>query len=168
MKDKDDRPSLYDDDIVTWAEEQAAALRALAVRSELSNAVDWENVAEEIESVGRSHVRAVEGLLIQTLAHLLKRSSAPLAPASLHWREEIATFQVTARNTYEPSMRQRLNWARIWKSALTAAEAGLGAYGNQLLPGLPKACPVDPADLLAEPFDIDRALRTIAESVARR
>ena len=25
-----DRPSLYDDDIVTWAEEQAAALRALA------------------------------------------------------------------------------------------------------------------------------------------
>lgn len=25
----DDRPSLYDDDIVAWAEEQAAALRAL-------------------------------------------------------------------------------------------------------------------------------------------
>ncbi len=33
-----DRPSLYDDDIVTWAEEQAAALRALAARGDLSNA----------------------------------------------------------------------------------------------------------------------------------
>jgi len=53
-----DRPSLYDDDIVTWAEEQAAALRALGTRSDLSNAVDWANVAEEIESVGRSHLRA--------------------------------------------------------------------------------------------------------------
>ncbi|SDA25207.1 protein of unknown function DUF29 [Methylobacterium sp. UNC378MF] len=163
-----DRPSLYDDDIVTWAEEQAAALRALAERPELSNAVDWENVAEEIESKGRSHLRAVEGLLIQTLAHLLKRASAPLAPANLHWREEIATFQITAWNAYEASMRQRLNWSRIWKSAVTAAEAGLGAYGNALLPGLPEACPIRPEDLLTETFDIERALRTIATSVARR
>lgn len=163
-----DRPGLYDDDIVTWAEEQAAALRALAERPELSNAVDWENVAEEIESKGRSHLRAVEGLLIQTLAHLLKRASAPLAPASLHWREEIATFQITARNTYEASRRQRLNWNRIWKSAVTAAEAGLSAYGNALLPGLPEACPFRPEDLLTETFDIERALRTIAASVARR
>ncbi len=163
-----DRPSLYDDDIVAWAEEQAAALRTLGARGELSNAVDWENVAEEIESVGRSHIRAVEGLLIQTLAHLLKRVSAPLAPSSTHWREEIVTFQTTAWSAYEPSMRQRLNWGRIWKAALTAAEAGLGAYGNALLPGLPKACPIDPADLLAEHFDVDRALRTLAASVASR
>ena len=164
----DDRPSLYDDDIVTWAEEQAAALRALGTRGDLSNALDWENVAEEIESVGRSHLRAVEGLLIQTLAHLLKRASAPLAPSSLHWREEIATFQITAWNAYEASMRQRLNWPRIWNSAVTTAEAGLGAYGNRLLPGLPEACPIVPEDLLSDHFDIDRALRTIAASVARR
>jgi len=163
-----DRPSLYDDDIVTWAEEQAAALRALGARSDLSNAVDWANVAEEIESVGRSHLRAVEGLLIQTLAHLLKRASAPLAPSSLHWREEIATFQITAWNAYESSMRQRLNWPRIWKSAVTAAEAGLGAFGNPILPGLPKACPIAAEDLLTERFDIDQALRVIAASVARR
>ncbi len=161
----DDRSSLYDDDIVTWAEEQAAALRALATRSELSNAVDWENVAEEIESVGRSHIRAVEGQLIQTLAHLLKRISAPLAPASLHWREEIAIFQATAWNAYEPSMRQRLNWRKIWKAATVAAGAGLSAYGNELLPGLPMACPVDPDDLLSEHFNIDQVLRTISASV---
>ena len=163
----DDRPSLYADDIVTWAEEQAAALRALAARGDLSNVVDWENVAEEIESVGKSHVRAVESLLIQTLAHLLKRASAPLAPATLHWREEIATFQITACNAYEPSMRQRLNWERIWKGATAAAGAGLAAYGNALLPGLPRTCPIDSGDLLAEEFDIDLALRTIAGSIKR-
>ena len=82
-----DRPSLYDDHIVTWAEEQAAALRALGARSDLSNAVDWENVAEEIESVGRSQLRAVEGLLVQALAHMLKRLSAPDLPVTRPWRE---------------------------------------------------------------------------------
>jgi hypothetical protein len=163
-----DRASRYDDDIVTWAEEQAAALRALAERPDLSNAVDWENVAEEIESVGRAHLRAVEGLLIQTLAHFLKRASVPLAPASLHWREEIATFQISAWNAYEPSMRQRLNWNRIWKTTVTVAEANLVVYGNELLPGLPKACPVEPQDLLTEAFDMERALRKLAASVARR
>ena len=160
-----DRPSLYDDDIVTWAEEQAAALRALGARSDLSNAVDWENVAEEIEGVGRSHIRAVQSLLIQVLAHLLKRASAAVAPASLHWREEITTFQITALTTYEPSMRQRLRWDKIWTSALAAAEAGLLPYGNALLPGLPKTCPFNADELLSEDFDVDRALRVIAASI---
>ena len=160
-----DQPSLYDDDIVTWAEEQAVALRALAARPDLSNTVDWENVAEEIESVGRSHTRAVQNLSIQVLAHLLKRASAPTVPASRHWREEIVTFQLAAFNAYEPSMRRRLRWDRIWASAIASAEAGLIAYGNDLLPGLPDACPIGADDLLSERFDVDRALRMIAESV---
>lgn len=70
-----DQPSLYDDDIVSWTEQQAAASRALARRPDLSKMLDWENVAEEIESVGRSQVQAVDSLLVQTLAHLLKRRS---------------------------------------------------------------------------------------------
>ena len=45
-----DQPSLYDDDIVTWAEQQAAAVRALASRPDLSNALDWENVAARFEN----------------------------------------------------------------------------------------------------------------------
>jgi hypothetical protein len=35
-----DAATLYHDDIVAWAEQQAAALRELAGRPELSNAVD--------------------------------------------------------------------------------------------------------------------------------
>jgi hypothetical protein len=36
-----DQPSLYENDIVIWAEQQASALRALGLRPELSNALDW-------------------------------------------------------------------------------------------------------------------------------
>ena len=38
---------LYEDDILLWSEHQAEALRRRA-----ANEIDWENVAEEIESVG--------------------------------------------------------------------------------------------------------------------
>jgi hypothetical protein len=163
----DDRPSLYDDDIVTWAEEQAAALRALAARSELSNALDWENVAGEIESVGRSQLRAVEGLLVQALAHMLKHLSAPDLPVNRHWREETLTFQIAARNRFEQGMRQRLNWDRIWKSALETASLGLTPYGDVLLPNLPERCPVEPDDLLSACFDMDAVSLRIAGSTER-
>ena len=159
-----DRPSLYDDDIVTWAEEQAAALRALAARSDLSNAVDWENVAEEIESVGRSQIRAVERLLIQLLAHLLKRVSAPDAPPNLHWRREIAAFQVAAQARYERSMRQRVDWLKVWRLGIEMAEGDLELYGDTVLPNLPAECPLTPEELLAASFDADTALLRIAEA----
>lgn len=159
-----DQPSLYDDDIVTWAEQQAAGLRVLAARPELSNTLDWENLAEEVESVGRSQVQAVESLLAQTLAHLLKRISAPDAPATLHWRKEIMTFQVAAFARYEDSMSRRIRWQKVWRSAMVLAESNLLPYGNALLPGLPGDCPVEPDALLADAFDIDAALLRIAHA----
>ena len=157
-----DRPSLYDDDIVTWAEEQAAALRALATRSDLSNAVDWENVAEEIESVGRSQIHAVEGLLTQLLTHLLKQVSAPMARPSLHWRQETITFHLAARARYEKAMRQRIRMDHVWRLAQAHAESALIAYGDALLPRLPKTCPLSLDELLAEVLDIDAALVRLA------
>ena len=160
----DDRPSLYDDDIVTWSEEQAAALRALGTRGELSNALDWENVAEEIESVGRSQIRAAESLLIQALAHILKHLSAPDVPPNRHWRAEALTFQIAARNRSDRSMLRRIDWDRVWKIAQETATSGLTIYDDTLLPNLPQTCPVEPSMLVAAPFDIDAVLLRIAES----
>ena len=161
-----DHSSLYDDDIVTWAEQQAAGLRQLAHRPELTTILDWENVAEEIESVGRSQVHAVESLLAQTLAHLLKRLSAPDTLSAEHWRKEAGTFQIAAMTRYEGAMRQRLDWDKIWSLALEHAKLGLTIYGDTLLPHLPPRCPVGPDDLLVTPFDLDAALRRLAESAA--
>ena len=55
-----DQPSLYDDDIVTWAEQQAAPCVPSRAARTCRTSLDWENVAEEIESVGRSQINAVE------------------------------------------------------------------------------------------------------------
>jgi hypothetical protein len=59
--------TLYDTDFYAWANEQAALLRSGRL-SEL----DIENVAEEIESMGRSERRELVNRLTVLFVHLLK------------------------------------------------------------------------------------------------
>jgi hypothetical protein len=59
--------TLYDTDFYAWANEQAALLRA----GRLSEA-DVENIAEEIESMGRSERSELVNRLAVLLIHLLK------------------------------------------------------------------------------------------------
>jgi hypothetical protein len=47
-----DVKTLYDEDLVAWARRQAEALRS-AARTGSTQQLDWENLAEEIESLGR-------------------------------------------------------------------------------------------------------------------
>ncbi len=67
----------YDSDILTWSEHQGALLRRLARGEKVNAQIDWENVAEEVESVGREQLHAVESLLLQALIHMLKARSWP-------------------------------------------------------------------------------------------
>ena len=54
--------SLYDTDVVEWAEHQAALLRRHASGETLNEPLDWANIIDEVETVGRSEVGAVESL----------------------------------------------------------------------------------------------------------
>ena len=57
----------YEEDFVLWLEHQAEFLRAGRVHE-----LDLENLAEEVESIGRSDKREVYNRLTVLLAHLLK------------------------------------------------------------------------------------------------
>ena len=57
----------YEKDIVAWANEQAGFIRAR--RFDL---LDLENIAEEIEDVGKSEQRELESRMAVLFAHLLK------------------------------------------------------------------------------------------------
>ena len=67
-------PPLYERDFCHWTAEQAAALRAAAARR-LDLALDFENLAEEIESLGRSDRRALVSHIKRVIEHLLKLNS---------------------------------------------------------------------------------------------
>ncbi|BCM82048.1 DUF29 domain-containing protein [Methylobacterium indicum] len=160
-----DQPSLYDEDVVAWAEQQAAALRALGARPDLSNVLDWENVIEEVEAVGSSQVSAVESALRLVLVHLIKHLSAPHLPPSQHWRAEVVAFQITAQDSYRASMRRKIDLDKVWRNAVVQAEANLTAYHDAVVPGLPETSPFTLDDLVAESFDIDRRLIQLAASL---
>ncbi|KMO38336.1 hypothetical protein VQ02_12010 [Methylobacterium variabile] len=162
---RSDRPSLYDEDVVAWAEQQAAALRALGARPELSNVLDWENIAEEVESVGSSQVSAVASTIRLVLVHLIKHLSAPHLPPAQHWRSEIVAFQLTGRAGYRASMRRKIDLDRIWRDAVIQAEANLAAYHDAPVAGLPESSPFTLDELVAEDFDIDRSLIQLAASL---
>ena len=64
----------YEEDFYLWTEEQARLLRS----GEFS-AIDAANIAEEIESMGRSDRRELKSRLIVLLTHLLKWRYQPEA-----------------------------------------------------------------------------------------
>ncbi len=65
-------PSDYERDGYGWAMAQAEAIRARRL-----DAIDWENVAEEIESVGKSESGALESALRVLMMHILKWQHQP-------------------------------------------------------------------------------------------
>src|SRR3712207_3023583 len=67
--------SLYDADILLWSEQQADLLRRLARGERVNDAVDWENVIEEVGDVGRSEFNSVASLLEVGLTHLDRKST---------------------------------------------------------------------------------------------
>src|SRR5262245_62736606 len=110
--------SLYDDDILLWSEQQAAAIRRLGRNArEIPNEFDIENVAEEVESVGRSELAAVESYIELTFVHLIKLAMEPEADSARGWLAEIVAFHGNMRRRYAPSMRQRIDIEELWRLA---------------------------------------------------
>jgi Domain of unknown function DUF29 len=137
---------LYDTDILAWSEHQAELLRRVAAGERVNDA-DWPNIVEEIESVGREQLHAVESLLTQALLHMLKAEAWPLSSAVPGWRADARLFRRQAWRRFSPSMRQRLDVAGLYADALAAMPDTID--GLAPLP-VPAICPVTLNELLSE------------------
>ena len=80
--------SMYDQDLVRWSEEQARALRE-AAHAGWNAPIDWENVAEEIESLGRSERHALASHIALVIEHLLNLQASPATEPARGWRDTI-------------------------------------------------------------------------------
>jgi hypothetical protein len=136
---------LYDRDILTWSEHQAGLLRRLA-RGERVNDVDWAHIVEEIEDVGLSELNAVRSYLRLMMVHLLKVHGWPDSPSANHWRGEIVSFQKDAAQRFAPSMRQRIDLAKLYTDASEQLETVL--YGGVAPLAWPITCPCSLDQLL--------------------
>src|SRR5262245_36228617 len=102
--------SLYDANILLWSEQQAEVIRRLGqTHRDISNELDIESVAEEIESGGRSELAAVGRQIRLVFVHLMKLAVEPTADIARHWRGEIAAFRSEARRRHASSMCKRID-----------------------------------------------------------
>ena len=116
-----DHDSLYETDICAWAEQQSAALRSLASRTDLPNTLDLPRIAEEIEDVGNSQLRSVNSFMRLILSHIILIAMDADADPVRHWTREVATFRGELIQSWQPSMRQRIDMDRIWRHAVEEA-----------------------------------------------
>jgi hypothetical protein len=132
---------LYDADFALWSERQAALLRRMSNGERVNDQVDWGNVAEEIESLGRNDRREIRSRLRVICEHLLKWRFQPEARSN-SWRSSISIARDEIADLIEesPSLAdypatqlgsRRGAYARGRRDA--AAETGL--YN------LPETCP---------------------------
>ena len=139
---------LYEADVFEWSQHQAALLRRRAAGELVHEAeLDWPHIAEEIESVGKEQLHAVESFLLQALLHDLKAEAWPLTSCVEGWRADARRFRIEAAARFTASMRQRVDLAKIYRRALKAMPDRID--GQPPLP-VPDTCPVTLGELLAE------------------
>jgi len=100
---------LYERDFYRWATEQAAVMRNK--RSELEAlGIDWLNVAEELDTLGRSEKRELRSRLGVLLLHLLKWLHQPMHQ-SASWKRtiEIQREAVGELLSESPSLKHLLD-----------------------------------------------------------
>ena len=97
----------YEQDYYQWTQVMARALR----ERDLEN-LDWENLIEEIEDMGKSQKRAIESLLMRLTEHLIKLKywEEQKVRNSKHWRAEIVNFRVLLHKRLKdsPSLQAKL------------------------------------------------------------
>jgi hypothetical protein len=101
--------ALYDEDFFAWSQQQAEALRA-AAHGASNKPIDWENVAEEIESLGKSDRRELGSQIRRIIEHLVKLEHSPAVDPRPGWRASIvdARIQIEEILNDSPSLRREI------------------------------------------------------------
>jgi len=140
----------YDDDFYAWTQHQAMVLRTMSVAD---NRFDRENVAEEIEDLGRSQRDAVRSQIRRIIEHLLKLAYSRSPQPRFDWMASIAEARDTLEDQITPTLRRDAEamLAKLYEGGRNRAELGLRGCGETEAAGaLPAECP----------FTIDEILRS--------
>ena len=136
----------YETDFHAWANEQGALLRAGKF-----SAADIENIAEEIESLGRSEKRELASRLAGLLLHLLKWQFQP-GLQSRSWQLSIIEQReaVVSHLADNPSLKSRLQ--DCIRSAYGRAHLGVQRETGLSDKMFPASCPYTFQQMMDDAF----------------
>ncbi|MFB2934256.1 DUF29 domain-containing protein [Aerosakkonemataceae cyanobacterium BLCC-F154] len=143
---KGDRPNLYETDYLQWIETTVKKLRF----GDYTN-VDWENLIEEIEDMGRSERRSLKSNLIVVLVHLLKWQFQPECRSG-SWEGSIIEHRRRIREAIleSPSLQPYLEsiFAECYPQAVKQAKAET----RLPLEAFPQQCPYELVEVINDEF----------------
>jgi hypothetical protein len=135
----------YEEDFYGWTIEQSRLLRS----GELS-AIDAANIAEEIESMGRSDRRELKSRLVVLVAHLLKWRQP--GGRSRSWSATIDEQRLQIEGILGESPSLRPNVAAMLVDAHAIARARAIAETGLADEVFPEACPFTAEEVLSRMF----------------
>ena len=126
----------YDTDVYAWTLRQGALLRRLAAGERVNDAdLDWSNIAEEIETMGRSERSALASHVATIIEHLIKLQASPAREPRIGWTMTIDRARSDIERLLEdsPSLRREVPAivARETVRARRAAQRALGLHGDR-------------------------------------
>ncbi|TAF08178.1 MAG: DUF29 domain-containing protein [Nostocales cyanobacterium] len=138
--------SIYDVDYLKWIETTVEKLK-----TQNYSTVDWENLIEEIEDMGRSERRSLESNLIVILLHLLKWQFQPEKRTG-SWERSIIEHRRRVNKAIKesPSLLSYLEsiFAESYPEAVKQAKAETGLPRETFL----QECPYSLADVMDDDF----------------
>ena len=136
----------YDEDLYAWTQDQAALLRARQTKG-----LDWDHLAEEIESMGGRDRRELESRLCVILLHLLKWQAQP-ALRGASWRKSLRTQRREIRKLLKQSASLRPQVPELTREAYFDAVADAVDETGLPVSRFPVECPYAPDDVLDEDY----------------
>ena len=130
---------LYEQDFYVWTEVQAEHLRARRFE-----ALDLENVIEEVDGLGRSEKGRVLNNASVVLEHLLKLQHSPAQEPRNAWRASVREHRRRLRRDLTPRLRQILaaELPALYAEVRDDTAALLRDHGEQTAAdALPATCP---------------------------
>jgi hypothetical protein len=143
MDERMGRPDTYETDPHAWAFEQARRLRA-------GEPIDAENVAEELESLGRDWERTLDSHLTVLLLHMLKRDFQP-GRHTRSWDLSIKEHRRQVNRTLKkmPSLRRMLAEAIADNYPIAVLQASRETH--KVEEDFPSKCPYKECEILGGP-----------------
>ncbi len=138
--------SLYDTDYLIWIKTTVEKLRV----HDYSN-IDWENLIEEIEDMGRSERRSLESNLIVVLTHLLKWQYQPELRSS-SWKGSIVEHRRRIRKALKESPSLKPYLEEVFAECYLDAVEQASAETELPVETFPQLCPYTSAEILDSDF----------------
>ncbi|MDO9247750.1 MAG: DUF29 domain-containing protein [Phenylobacterium sp.] len=140
---------LYALDFFAWTQDQADALRRRSV-----NEIDWENLLEEVESLGRQERSELRSHLVILLTHLLKWRFQPQR-RSRSWALTVAEQRGEAQRVLRenPSLKPQIDG--LIRDAYETARLRAARETRRPKTAFPETSPFDWDTAMAEPVEWD-------------